>query len=161
MADSPATAAHRFTALAGGLSASTFFIGVHRDIGTYGKRVAQQEGGVMRPWSKKAKGRRTVKLGARYDATERSVKVKPTPPGLWAIREKGAKRHAIPKTAKRRNQGRTVLMIGQEFRAKVEDASARPRPAWEDVRSKLQRESGDIVNKAVRKAMAKAFSGSG
>jgi hypothetical protein len=159
VADTPAAAARRFAEVGAALTAGTWLVSVHTDIGRYGQQVARRRGGVMHPWSKKTHSRRTARLGGRYDANAERVQIRPTPPGLWAIREKGARAHVEPRTAKRRTQGRTVLKFGDNYAASVDQGGAHPRPAWEAVRVDVTAKASDLVDRAVIKTLAKFFPG--
>jgi hypothetical protein len=159
VADTPAAAAKRFGEVAAVLAAGSWLTSVHTDIGKYGKQVAQGRGGVMHPWSKKSHSKRTARLGGKYDANPERVQIKPTPAGLWAIREKGAKPHVEPRTSKRRKTGRTVLKFGDNYAAHVNQGGAHARPAWEDVRLDVTTKAPEIIDKAVIKTLAKTFTG--
>jgi hypothetical protein len=159
VADTPAAAAHRFEQLAVALTAGGIYLTAHRDIAKFGKAAALRAGGVMHPWSKRTKTRRTARLGASTTATTQRAVIRPSPAGLWAIREKGAKGHVEPRTSKRRNAGRSVIKFGDDQFAAgpVDHPGAHARPAWEQVRAAVALEAPKLVDRAVVRELSRLF----
>lgn len=159
--------AGKLVAVGTALDASTWLLAVHRDIAKAAKADAARHGGAMHVWAKGRASKRAVKLNAWDRTTSESTQVRPRQPGLWAIREDGAKAHTSPKrrskAGKLKKGGKVLTVPGSPtgFVASVNHPGAAGKQRWTAVRHDVDREAPKLVDEAVKRTLRGVFGSGG
>lgn len=153
--------------LATSLAAADWALDAHRAIAKVGKASAADHGGVMHPWSKRSASKRSVKLAAWDRTNADAMQLRPRQPGLWAIREDGAKGHGIPKRYTKRGRarrgGKALTIPGSKsgYAAHASHPGASAKRSWSKVKVDVERQAPALVDKAVRRTLADVFGAGG